>query len=256
MDTADELALPALLADTPRSGLAVLLDIDGVLAPIVDDPATVAVPDATLRELERLRDEVAVLAVVTGRTLEHARRLVPLDGIWTAAVHGMHILSPDGTEDVDPTPLTARPQLDLAVRLAQTVGWRYEDKGHSVTMHFRHASSPEQTARGMQAHMSTVLDRRVVGVHHARMALEVRPIGGRTKADAVTTVVGASTGVQAAVYVGDDFTDVDAFRGIEALDVPGVRVAVASAEAPPELLELADLVLHGQPDVQRLLQAL
>lgn len=256
MDTIGQLELPALLRTVDRSALAVLLDVDGVLAPIVEDPVEAVVAPSTLRELERLRDSAAVVGVVTGRSLEQARTIVPLDGIWIAAAHGMHVLAPDGCEDVDQAAIAARPQLDLAVRLAQTVGWRFEDKGNTVTLHFRHATSPEQTARGMRAHLATVLDPRVVGIHPARMALEIRPVHGLTKADAVATVVAAASGVQAAVYVGDDHTDIDAFRGIERIDAPGVRVAVASDEAPAELLELADLVLPDQGAVERFLQLL
>ncbi|MBC7644331.1 MAG: hypothetical protein H7123_04335, partial [Thermoleophilia bacterium] len=79
-----------------------LLDIDGTLAPIDADPAAVAVPSATLELLERARSECATVAVITGRTLQEARALVPIDGIQVAALHGMHMFARDGTGRLGP----------------------------------------------------------------------------------------------------------------------------------------------------------
>jgi trehalose-phosphatase len=198
---------------------------------------------------------MSLVGVVTGRSLADARALVPVEGLWYAAAHGMHIAAPDGREDVDPVAVAARPELDTAVTLARTVGWRFEDKGHAVTFHFRHVATPELTARQMRAQMVTVLDPRKVQISDARCALEVRPKGARTKAEAVAMLldrVGAETGV----VVGDDRTDIDAFRGLEASKVRGIRVAVDSPEAPAELLDAADVVLGSQAAVQGFLAQL
>ena len=62
-------------------------------------------------------------------------------------------------------------------------------------------------------------------------------------------------GVRRALYAGDDTTDLDAFAALEPLEL-GVRVAVASAEGPPELREQADIVLGAQSGVLVLLRAL
>ena len=51
-------------------------------------------------------------------------------------------------------------------------------------------------------------------------------------------------GLTRALFAGDDTTDLDAFEAVAGLEV-GVKVAVASEEAPPELLARADLVVDG-----------
>ena len=61
--------------------------------------------------------------------------------------------------------------------------------------------------------------------------------------------------VRRALYAGDDRTDLDAFGGLDGLEL-GVRVAVASPEAPPELLAAADLVVEGTDGVLELLRRL
>ena len=67
--------------------------------------------------------------------------------------------------------------------------------------------------------------------------------------------------VSAAVYVGDDTTDLDAFRGLRALVESGalasaVCVAVSSDEAPPGLAQEADVTVDGPGGVRELLEAL
>lgn len=233
-----------------------LFDIDGTLSPIVPDPAAATVPQGTLDGLAAARETCALVGCVTGRDLAQATRMVPLPGIWIAASHGMHIRRGDGSEDVDPVATAARPQLDLAVTMAKTVGWTFEDKGFSVTLHFRHTATPELTARQMRAQITTVLDPTVVELVDARKALEIRPLGARTKADAVRAAVSDAPGeVRRVVYVGDDTTDLDAFAALHDSGFEGVRVAVRSDEVPPALLEAADVVLGGQHEVPELLHA-
>ena len=80
-----------------------------------------------------------------------------------------------------------------------------------------------------------------------------RPEGVRSPAE--------SSALRAALYVGDDATDLDAFRGLRSLVQRGalecaVCVAVRSDEAPPELLAEADLAIDGPDGVRELLEAL
>jgi trehalose 6-phosphate phosphatase len=74
------------------------------------------------------------------------------------------------------------------------------------------------------------------------------------KGTAVAALV-ARAGTRRALYAGDDRTDVDAFRGLDGLEL-GIRVAVGSAEAPPELLAAADVVVDGTDGVLDLLRRL
>lgn len=235
---------------------ALLLDIDGTLAPIVDDPEAAVVPESTLALVRRAVERMSLVAVVSGRSLEAARRLVPVPGIWLAASHGMVIEGPDGSIDVDAAAAAARPHLETALTLARTVGWRHEDKQYSLTIHFRHTASPEQSARQMRAQMMTVLDPRQLEIRDARAALEIRPAGARSKGEAVARLLEGASGVTTAIAVGDDRTDVDAFRALDGAGVDAVRVAVGSDEMPDELRDAADVVLESQARVEGLLASL
>ena len=86
------------------------------------------------------------------------------------------------------------------------------------------------------------------------MVLEVLPPLDVHPGPAVQALV-ARAGLARALFAGDDTTDLDAFAAVEELEV-GVKVAVASAEAPPELIARADLVVPGPRGLVELLRTL
>jgi trehalose-phosphatase len=241
--------------------LVLLVDVDGTLAPIVDDPAAVAVPRAALDALATIARAARLVGVVSGRPVAMVDRLVPVPGLWRAGAHGVEIVRRDGSEDVDQAPRRARPQLDRAAAIAAEAGWRLEDKGTSVTVHARGDADAAAILAAARAAFRAQLDPALVEVHDARMAVEVRAAGARTKADAVRLALAdagnsSGNGHLVAAFVGDDRTDLDAFAALDELGPYAIRVAVDSPEAPPELLAAADVTVDGVDGVHRMLAGL
>src|SRR5207253_7142621 len=127
----DAKALAPIAAD-PGSA-AVLLDVDGTLAPIVSRPELAAVPEDTRREVERLGARYALVACISGRTGEDARRLVGVDGVRYVGSHGLE-LEPEAAE-----------WSERIRSFAAGVDWPVEDKGLTVSFHYRQAGD-EDTA--------------------------------------------------------------------------------------------------------------
>lgn len=230
-------------------------DIDGTLAAIDPDATKVSLSPSTLALLTEALDSLAAVACVTGRDLEIARKLVPIEGMIFAACHGMHMRFADGAELIDPTAQSAAEQLELARTMAHTVGWSYEDKKLTISLHFRHSATPDLTARQMRDQISTVLDPSIIEVRDARMALELIPIGARNKGDAVRDVLANTSVATYAVAIGDDRTDIDMFEVLRELSLPSTSIAINSAEAPAELLESADIVVDSQAEIDAVLRA-
>jgi trehalose 6-phosphate phosphatase len=84
--------------------------------------------------------------------------------------------------------------------------------------------------------------------------LELRPPVEADKGTAVRALL-AERGLERALYAGDDTTDLDAFRGLDGLEL-AVRVAVASPEGPLELRDAADLVVESPAELLELLRTL
>lgn len=94
-------------------------------------------------------------------------------------------------------------------------------------------------------------------IHWGRKVLEVRPSVPIDKGEGVRALL-AGTPVRAALYAGDDATDLDAFRALADLQAEGslehtVRVGVASEEGPPAILAEADVTVDGPGGVVGLL---
>jgi trehalose 6-phosphate phosphatase len=229
-----------VLASEPGRA-AILLDVDGTLAPIVAGPETALIPDETRAELARLTARYALVACVSGRPGAEVERMLGVPGVAIVGEHGLE-LEPD-----------AAAWAERIRRFARGVDWPSEAKPLSASFHFRRADD-EAAARAYLTRVAE--DAAAAGLvpRWGRMVLEVRPPVDAHKGTAVRTLV-ARAGVRRALYAGDDRTDVDAFDGLDGLEL-GVRVAVASAEAPPELLEAADVVVDGTEGVLELLRAL
>jgi trehalose 6-phosphate phosphatase len=234
-------SLLARIAEDPER-TAILLDVDGVLAPIVDVPHDSAVPEETQVELRRLNNRYALVACISGRSSADARRVVGLDELVYVGEHGLE-LEPE-----------AAAWSDRLQRFAATVDWEdVERKPLTVTFHYRRAENESEALKMLEA-VATRARHEGLVARFGRKVLELRPPVGAHKGTAVTHLLG-ERGLERALYAGDDSTDLDAFNALRALEL-GVTVAVASPEGPVELREAADVVVDGPPAMLELLRAL
>ena len=234
-------SLLAQLAEAPER-TALLLDVDGVLAPIVDVPHEATVPEETRAELRRLNGRYALVACISGRSGADARRIVGLDELVYVGEHGLEL-----------EPEAARWSEQLQ-RFAASVDWEdVEHKPLTVTFHYRRAADEQEALAMLEAVAARARHEGIVA-RFGRKVLELRPPIGAHKGTAVAHLLG-ERGLERALYAGDDTTDLDAFRALEGLEL-GVRVAVASAEAPAELREAADIVVGSPAELLELLRGL
>ena len=256
------MTVPADPAAVPRRAAeaALCLDFDGTLAPIVDDPEAAAPLPGVPALLERLAARFAAVAVVSGRPAGWLARRVGARGVGYLGLYGMETVR-DGEVSVAPEAEAARPAVraalaalaaDPAVRAA---GAYVEDKGLAVAVHLRRVADPARWAAPVEAAARAVADRHGLRVQPGKLVVELRPAVDADKGDAVRRVVAAAR-ARLVVVAGDDRGDLAAFAAVEALaagGVDGLRVAVASPEAPPELLDRADLAVDGPEGMAALL---
>jgi trehalose 6-phosphate phosphatase len=212
---------------------AIFLDVDGVLAPIVERPEDARVPASTRAELTRLAGRYALVAAVTGRSSEVAQTIVGVPALTYAGEHGL---------ELEPRAQEWAPRVH---GFAAEVPWTdLEVKPLSVAFHYRSAPDTEQARAQLEPVAAAALD---AGLRPrwGRMVLEVLPPIDVSKGTAVRALL-ARTGLRRALYAGDDTTDLDGFAALDGLET-AVRVAIVSPEGPAELGERADLVL-GSPE--------
>jgi trehalose 6-phosphate phosphatase len=222
--------LLAELAQRPREA-AIILDVDGTLAPIVTRPAEASVPARTRELLAGLVERYGLVACLSGRPGEDAARVVGVEGVRYIGEHGLE-LAPE-----------AEAWAERLADFAATADWRPEEgKRLTLAFHYRTADDVAEAEGALRAVAERALAEGL-RPRWGRRVLEIRPPIDGDKGTAVGRLL-ADSGLRRALYAGDDTTDLDAFRGLDGLEL-AVRIAVASDEAPDELGPAADLVVDG-----------
>lgn len=170
-------------------------------------------------------------------------------GVHLFGVYGMEELGLDGHVAVDPSAEAWKLEVEAAARAfaaSAPSGVVVEDKGVSVTLHWRRAPEAEPWVRRA---VEATAKQRGLAVQRGRMALELRPPTEANKGDVVSRL---GPGHDTVVYIGDDLGDLAAFRAAGALAAGGVavvRVAVATSGTPEELRAAADVLADGPAEV-------
>src|SRR5262245_48848476 len=219
--------LPRLIAPlrADPSRAAVLTDVDGTIAPIVLDPEQAAVPQHTRELLGELARRYALVGCLSGRRALDARRIVGLDDLTYSGNHGFELLLP-GEDEVRPDPSLDGREADVPRFLEsldpgelERAGIRVEDKGAIVALHWRGAAN-EGEAESLAHEIATEAEWQDLVPHLGRKVLELRPNVAINKGIAVAALLPARP-VDAALYAGDDRTDVDAFTALRTLREDG-----------------------------------
>jgi trehalose 6-phosphate phosphatase len=241
--------------------VAIFTDIDGTLAPIVPTPDMSEVSDELKELLRQLSERYLLVAGISGRKTEDALDLVGLADVVYFGNHGFEILR-DGEVEVTPEAL---PYLEKVQELEERareelgpLGAFVEEKGITASIHYRNAP-PEVGERSVEF-VKREGERLGLRITVGRGVVEARPPVRANKGTAVRTLV-EEYNPERAMFIGDDTTDLDAFRELVALRKEGtlkeiLRIGVASEEGPPEITAEADVVVDGVDGVSEVLRAL
>lgn len=256
-----------LVADASR--VVVGLDFDGVLSPIVPDPASAVIHPDGPRTLVALADQVRGIAVITGRPARQAIALGSLDEVGKEVAdrgRGLYLLGQYGNErwsTVDRRVVSPRPPKGLSSFMAElpdllrgqdAADAFVEEKGLAVAVHTRRLPDPAGTFERLLPVLSEAAAKYDLGVEPGRMVIEVRA-PGMHKGQALRTIHRELDG-NGVIFAGDDLGDIEAFRAVQELreqGCPGLLICSGSQEQKA-LVELSDIVVDGPEGVLSLLR--
>jgi trehalose 6-phosphate phosphatase len=243
--------------------VALCLDFDGTLSPIVDDPEAARPLAGVVELLGPLAHRYAAVALVSGRPADFLVAHASAPGVRYLGLYGLQEVR-DGRVWVDPRLEAARPAVVAAHQdlrdsaVVRDSGAFLEDKRYAVAVHTRRVPDRDRWAGPIDQTAREIAARHGLEVVPGKLVWELRPAVPSDKGDAVRKLV-AESGARSVVVAGDDLGDLAAFAAaaqLAAAGGDGLRVAVRSAEAPPELLDQADLVVDGPPGLRELLERL
>jgi trehalose 6-phosphate phosphatase len=250
------------LAERARD-VALCLDFDGTLSPIVDDPDEARPLPGVVEVLSTLGARFAAVALISGRPATYLAKHAAAPGVRYLGLYGLQEIR-DGHVWVDPRLEAARPAVEAALQdlrdsaAVRESGAHLEDKEYAVAVHTRRTDDPDRWAGPIDETVREIAGRHGLDVIPGKLVWELSPRVHADKGDAVRRVV-AESGARSVVFVGDDLGDLPAFEAVAqdaSAGLDGLRVAVRTEEAPPQLLAKADLVVDGPPGVLEFLQRL
>lgn len=228
------------------------LDFDGTLAEIVPRPEEASALPGVTEVLEQLTAPFRSVVVVSGRRAAEVGELLGVN-VRVFGLHGQE----EGSQGLPPTDEVRR-ILPSVEAIAAEVGAHVERKGPQVAVHYRDAAHPDEVGSKLLARLEPIAREAGLRTTGGRRIVEIAAADAPSKGDVVERIAGEES-LRAVLYAGDDVGDLDAFAAVDRLvrrGLAGVKVAVASPEAPPELLAAADATVDGPRELLEFLRLL
>lgn len=213
-------------------------DLDGTLAPIVDDYTAARVAEPIRAILERLV-KLAKVAVITGRSRQDALAILGLEPHLLVGNHGAEWPPQEGRRDWPQVTLCHEWQERLKYLLNNAQGVEIEFKGESVSLHYRKSDDSEKALTLINAAIEKLepSPRRIGG----KFVVNLLPMEAFTKGEALVAAM-EMFGLKRAIFIGDDVTDEEVFK-LGNADVFGIHIGTDGQTAAPYYLnEQSDLI--------------
>ncbi|KAJ7952474.1 Trehalose 6-phosphate phosphatase [Quillaja saponaria] len=218
--------------------VAIFLDYDGTLSPIVDDPDSAFMSEAMRATVKNVA-KFFPTAIISGRSRDKVYELVRLTELYYAGSHGMDIIGPVSQTVSNDHPncilstdhrgkdvnlfQPAREFLPMIDEVFRTLventkeikGSKVENHKFCVSVHYRNVEEKNWTIIAQCVH-DVLTNYPRLRLTHGRKVLEVRPVIDWNKGKAVEFLLD-SLGLTnrndvLPIYIGDDKTDEDAFK--------------------------------------------
>ncbi|TVU01052.1 hypothetical protein EJB05_53505 [Eragrostis curvula] len=282
------LAFNQIVAYGKGKKIALFLDYDGTLSPIVDEPDNALMSDQ-MREVVRNAASHLPTAIISGRSCDKVFDFVKLTELYYAGSHGMDIMGPVGKSGCvnnhsngsnsshkqgkdlkifqpasEFLPIINEVFRLLVERTTGINGALVENNKFCVSVHYRNVDEKDWP---LVAQCTNDVLKAYPHLHlsHGRKVLEVRPVIDWNKGKAVEFLLDsiglADCESVLPIYIGDDRTDEDAFKvlredkrgfGIVVSSVPKESYALYSLVDPSEVMDfLKRLVKWKEEEASR-----
>lgn len=255
-------AMIAPFIDDPSTA-GVFADFDGTLSEIVHIHSDARPLEGAVELLHELERRFALVAIVSGRSaVQLVEWLGPSIEIWgthgTEFAHGGKVTVAERAARYEELMAQVREEAAAGMAALGLEGVSLEDKRIMLGLHFRAAADVERARVELDRLAGELADRHGLLRAGGRLAFELRPPEEFSKA-AVVLERSRALNLRSALFIGDDRVDLPGFDALDLLADEGMftlRVGVDSPEAPPELLERADIVVDGPPQALTFLRSL
>ncbi|BDZ66582.1 trehalose-phosphatase [Methanobacterium ferruginis] len=241
---------------------AIITDIDGTISEITQTPEEAFVNKAIQDLIVKLRDEFQLVAVISGRSVLNAKKMVGVEGVLYVGNHGLEFLK-NGELCVQPEVVKYEPYIKAVEneletgKLAHIKGLKFEDKGICFSIHYRLSKDPENTRKRILKFLHECPHCKNLKIDEGRRIVELKPPIGYNKGVIMNDIIDQYH-LKKVIYLGDDITDVNAFNKLKELEskgkIRGRSVLVCSSEIPSYVKKQSSLFVNGVDEVHKFFQ--
>ena len=244
-----------------RSPFGFITDVDGTISQTAPTPQQAGVTPLCRRYLSALCNHLALVAAISGRPAVQVKNMINIDGMVYIGNHGLERWVGGHSEFIkdaqDYPPVIEAVAKELSPLLS-IEGLSIENKGVTASIHYRLCPEPQLAKRDILTAIENSPHARNLRImQESKYAINLIPPVKVNKGTATLDLI-QEYNLQGGVYLGDDITDIDAFRAIHTacrdLDFQGFTIGIISQEIPEKLAKEAGLTLKGVADVERFLK--
>ncbi len=243
-----------------QSPFGLIADVDGTISQTAPTPQQAEVSPLCRHYLSLLCNHLALVAAVSGRPATQVRNMIGIDGMVYVGNHGLERWTrghSEFTEEAEAYSKIINAVIEQLPRLLSMEGIWIEDKGVTASIHYRLSPEPESARSVILAALRKLPQARNLRIVQERKAIDLLPPVEANKGTAILDLIQRHN-LHGAIYLGDDVTDIDAFRAIRTasrdLDFHGFAIGIISQEMPENFVAEVDFTLNGVNDVEHFLK--
>lgn len=244
-----------------RSPFGLITDVDGTISPTAPTPQQARISPLCRHYLSILCNQLALVAALSGRPAEELKDMIGIDGMVYIGNHGLERWIDGHSEflkDAQDYPRVIKAVIEELTPLLSIQGLIIENKGVTATIHYRLCPDTELAKRESLAAIENSPHAKSLHImQESKYAINLLPPVKVDKGTAVLNLI-QEYKLQGGAYLGDDITDIYAFRAMRTatrnLDFQGFAIGITGPEMPDELTVEADFTLDGVAEVERFLK--
>jgi trehalose 6-phosphate phosphatase len=250
-------ATAVMQALTTNGNAGLVMDFDGVLSQITDDPDASELLPGTEEILASLATKLSVVALLSGRPANFLAERALIPGVELYGSYGLEHLTNNGIEVVS----EARPWMTAVEEATEVLhqeldgveGIYVEDKSLAVAVHWRRAPDRDNARKRITPLIQKVIDAHGLRHEPGKFVEELRMPLQQDKGTALQRII-STMDLQTVAYAGDDRGDLPAFEA--ATVAGGYTLVIDGPDIAPEVNRVSGAHFDGPEKFQSWLQQL
>jgi trehalose 6-phosphate phosphatase len=243
-----------------KSPFGLITDVDGTISQTAPTPQQAKVSPLCRHYLGLLCQHLALVAAISGRPAVEVKEMIGIDGMVYIGNHGLERWAEghsEFTEEAKDYSNIIKAVIKELTPLLSIAGIKIEDKGVTASIHYRLSPDPESARKAILANLQKLSQARKIRIVQERKVIDLLPPVAASKGTATLDLI-QEYSLHGGIYLGDDLTDIDAFKAIHTatqdLDFHGFAIGIVSQEMPENFIAEADFALTGVNDVEHFLK--